>query len=389
MRMHHSDPGEGEAGRRFMSLLNVGITGQSGFIGYHLTQYLRLHGDEIEVVPFDSAYFQDPDQLKLFVQKCDTIVHLAAMNRGPDDEVYATNVGLVEQLIKAIEQAGHTPHVIFSSSIQEELDNAYGRSKREGGCLLAVWAERNNARFTSLIIPNVFGPFGRPFYNSVVATFCHQLTHEQETRIDVDASLSLIPVQDLAREILQVIQGAYDTPVVHLDFIVERRVSKILNRLCEFKELYFDRHIIPDLHGPFDTALFNTFRSFIEPDHFPVYPEVHTDGRGYLAEVLKELSGGEVFFSLTKPGITRGNHFHMRKVERFFVIQGEAVIRLRKVGTDQIIEYHVQGSRPSFVDMPVNYTHNITNTGTTDVLTLFWTNEFFNPEDPDTFYEEV
>ena len=372
-----------------MSLLNVGITGQSGFIGYHFAQYLGLHGDKIKVVPFDAAYFQNPNQLELFVQQCDTIVHLAAMNRGPDYEVYATNVGLVEQLINALEQARHTPHVIFSSSIQEEQDNAYGRSKREGARLLAAWAERNSARYTSLVIPNVFGPFGRPFHNSVVATFCHQLTHEQMPEIKVDASLSLIPVQDLAREIFKAIEGAYDTPVVHLDITAERKVSEILNRLCEFKECYFDRHIIPDLHGPFDTALFNTFRSFIEPDYFPVYPEVHTDDRGYLAEVLKELSGGQVFFSLTKPGITRGNHFHMRKVERFFVIQGEAVIRLRRVGTDQIIEYHVQGSRPSFVDMPVNYTHNITNIGTKDVLTLFWTNEFFNPEDPDTFYEEV
>ena len=372
-----------------MSRLKVGITGQSGFIGYHLTQYLRLHGDEVEIVPFDAAYFRDPEQLKWFVQQCDAIVHLAAMNRGPDDEIYVTNVGLVQQLIEALERAGHTPHIIFSSSIQEERDNAYGRSKREGARLLAAWAERNNARCTSLVIPNVFGPFGRPFYNSVVATFCHQLTHGLNPRIDVDATLSLISVQELAGEIFRAIQGAYDTPVVYLPATAERNVSKILARLCEFKGWYLDRHIIPNLNGPFDTALFNTFRSFIEPDHFPVYPEVHADDRGYLAEVLKDLSGGQVFFSVTRPGITRGNHFHMRKVERFCVIQGEAVIRLRKIGTDQIIEYHVQGSKPSFVDIPIYYTHNITNTGTTDVLTLFWTNELFDPEDPDTFYEAV
>jgi UDP-2-acetamido-2,6-beta-L-arabino-hexul-4-ose reductase len=372
-----------------MSTLKVGITGQSGFIGYHLTQYLRLHGDEIEVVPFEASYFQSPDQLEGFVRQCDTIVHLAAMNRGPDDEVYATNVRLVEGLIEALERAGCTPHVIFSSSTQEEKDNAYGRSKREGARLLAAWAGRNNARCTSLIIPNVFGPFGRPFYNSVVATFCHQLTHGQEPEIKVDASLPLISVLDLAREIFRAIKGAYDAPVVCLDSMTEMKVSEILARLCEFKEWYLDRHIIPDLKGPFDTALFNTFRSFIDADHFPVYPEVHADDRGYLAEVLKELSGGQVFFSATKPGITRGNHFHMRKVERFCVIQGEAVIRLRRIGTDMIQEYHVQGSKPSFIDMPVCYTHNITNVGTTDLLTLFWTNELFDPADPDTFYEAV
>lgn len=372
-----------------MSLLKVGITGQSGFIGYHLAQYLRLHGDEVEVVPFDAAYFEDLDQLEGFVRQCDTIVHLAAMNRGPDDEIYATNVRLVHELIEALEKTESTPHVIFSSSIQEERGNAYGRSKREGARLLAAWAEQNNARCTCLVIPNVFGPFGRPFYNSVVATFCYQLTHGQEPEIKVDASLPLIYVQDLVREIFRAIKGTYDVPVVCLEATAEKKVSEILARLYEFKEWYLDLHIIPDLNGPFDTALFNTFRSFIEPDHFPVYPEVHADDRGYLAEVLKDLSGGQVFFSVTKPGITRGNHLHIRKIERFCVIQGEAVIRLRRVGTDQIIEYHVQGSRPSFVDIPIDYTHNITNVGATDVLTLFWTNELFDPADPDTFYEGV
>lgn len=372
-----------------MSLLKVGITGQSGFIGYHLTQYLQLQSDEIEIVPFKATYFKDPDQPEQFVRQCDTIVHLAAMNRGPDDEIYATNVRLVKQLIEALENTGCTPRIIFSSSIQEEKDNAYGRSKREGARLLAEWGERNNAKHTSLVIPNVFGPFGRPFYNSVVATFCHQLTHNQEPEIKTDASLPLIYVQDLVKEIFRAVKGAYDMPMVCLDASGEMKVSDILVRLQEFKKQYLECHIIPDLNGAFDTALFNTFRSFIEPDHYPVYPEVHADDRGYLAEVLKELSGGQVFFSVTKPEITRGNHFHMRKIERFCVIQGEALIKLRKIGTDETIEYHVQGSKPSFVDIPIYYTHNITNTSNTDVLTLFWTNELFNPEDPDTFYEEV
>ncbi len=373
-----------------MNRLKVGITGQSGFIGYHLTHYLRVqHSDEIEIVPFDAAYFKNSDKLQGFVQQCDVIIHLAAMNRGPDNDIYATNVLLVKQLIAALEKNGHSPHVIFSSSTQEERDNAYGRSKREGDRLFAAWAQRNGARYTSLVIPNVFGPFGRPFYNSVVATFCYQLTHGQEPEIKVDASLPLISVRDLTKEIFSVIQGRYSQPRICLESSAEMKVSDILVRLREFKDWYFDRHIVPDLEGPFDTDLFNTFRSFIEPDHFPVYPEVHTDARGYLAEVLKELSGGQVFFSVTKPGITRGNHFHMRKVERFCVIQGSATIRLRKIGTSTVTEYQVEGTKPSFVDMPVCSTHNITNTGNTDVLTLFWTNELFNPEDADTYYENV
>ena len=373
-----------------MNLLKVGITGQSGFIGYHLTNYLHaLHSEEIEIVPFDAAYFKNPDQLQEFVRQCDVIVHLAAMNRGPDEDIYATNVLLVQQLIGTLEATGCTPHVILSSSTQEERDNAYGRSKREGGLLLAAWAKRNTARYTTLVIPNVFGPFGRPFYNSVVATFCYQLTHGQEPEIKVDASLPLISVQDVTKEIFRVITGSNCQSKICLGFTAEMKVSDILIRLREFKESYFDNHIVPNLKGSFDTDLFNTFRSFIESDHFPIYPEVHIDARGYLAEVLKERSGGQVFFSVTKPGITRGNHFHMRKIERFCVIQGTAQIQLRKIGTSKIIEYQVKGTSPSFVDIPTYYTHNITNCGSTDVLTLFWTNELFNPDDTDTFYEPV
>ena len=372
-----------------MNLLKVGITGQSGFIGYHLSQYLRYHSNEIVVIPFDAAYFQNPDQMDQFVRQCDTIVHLAAMNRGSDEEIYTTNVRLVQQLIEALERTGLTPHVIFSSSIQEKKGNAYGRSKLEGTRLIAAWAERNNAHYTSLVIPNVFGPFGRPFHNSVVATFCYQLTHNQEPKIKIDSSLPLISVQDLVKEMIKVIRSSNYVPVIYLNATAEMKVSEILTCLNEFKEEYFDRHIIPQLIGTFETELFNTFRSFIEPDQFPVYPEVHADKRGYLAEVLKELCGGQVFFSGTRSGITRGNHFHMRKIERFCVIQGEAVIQLRRIGTDGIIEYHVQGSQPSFVDIPIYFTHNISNVGTTDLLTLFWTNELFDPADPDTFYEEV
>lgn len=372
-----------------MSVLKVGITGQSGFIGYHLVQRLRLYPDDIEIIPFNRAFFQDSEMMEQFVDQCDVIVHLAAMNRGPDNEIYATNVRLVERLITALESRKHTPHVIFSSSTQEARDSVYGHSKRQGTQLLQAWAERNNAHCTSLIIPNVFGPFGKPFYNSVVGTFCHQLTHGQEPKIEVDASLSLISVMDLVKEIVEAIRGAHNEPIVYIAATSEMKVSEILHRLVAFKDSYIDRNIVPKLEGHIDVDLFNTFRSYIEPDHFPIYPAVHADDRGHLAEVIKELSGGQVFFSMTKPGITRGNHYHMRKVERFCVIQGEAMIRLRKIGANEIIEYRVTGSRPSFIDIPIYYTHNITNVGTTDLLTLFWTNELFDARDSDTFPEPV
>lgn len=372
-----------------MTARRVGVTGQGGFIGNHLVNCLKMHGDGIEHIPFETSSFDLPDRMEEFVRQCDTIVHLAALNRGEPDDIYTRNVDLVRRLIDALEATRHTPHVIFASSVQETLDNPYGRSKREGARLLATWAEQNQAPFTNLIIPNVFGPFGRPFYNSVVATFCHQLTHDQEPQIITDTSLQLIYVWDLVMLIRGVILDGQIGPLVHVGATAEKTVGEILERLLTFHEMYYQRHVIPSLADSFDTMLFNTFRSYIDCGHFPVYPDVHADSRGYLAEVLKELSGGQVFFSVTEPQITRGNHFHTRKVERFCVVQGEAVIRSRRVGTDQIVEYHVDGSHPSFVDIQVFHTHNITNVGNSPLLTLFWTNELFDPGDPDTFFEEV
>ena len=160
-------------------MIKVGITGQAGFVGTHLYNTLGLFPDQYERIPFEDVFFQDENKLNLFVQSCDVVVHLAALNRHNDPEVlYLTNIGLVKQLIHACESTNTRPHILFSSSTQEERDNLYGKSKKEGRKLIEQWAERNHARFTGFVIPNVFGPFGNPYYNSVVATFCHQLTHQ-------------------------------------------------------------------------------------------------------------------------------------------------------------------------------------------------------------------
>jgi len=187
-----------------MKLLNIGITGQAGFVGTHLYNTLNLQKEVFQTIPFEDAFFLDEAQLNSFVQSCDVIVHLAAMNRHNDPEViYQTNIGLVRQLIEACGKTNSAPHILFSSSTQEERDNLYGKSKKEGRKLLEQWAERNHAQFTGLIIPNVFGPFGNPYYNSVVATFCHQLTHNEQPKIDVDGEIKLIYVGELVQYIIK------------------------------------------------------------------------------------------------------------------------------------------------------------------------------------------
>ncbi len=371
--------------------LKVGITGQAGFMGTHLANSVRYLPTEIELVPFEDDFFKEDARLKEFALRCDCIVHLAAMNRtkGKPEEIYECNIGLVKQLIRVLEESRHTPHVIFSSSTQEEKDNVYGRSKREGRVLFEEWASRNKAPFTGMVIPNVFGPFGVPYFNSVVSTFCYQVTHGIEPAIEVDADMNLIDINTLIAHFHNIIRDRKTQSPLPIAPVGQRRVSAILEQIVSFREIYLRQGIIPDLRDPLDLSLFNTFRTYIDPGHYPFLLQLRTDDRGHLFEVIKSPNGGQTFFSVTKPGITRGNHFHTRKIERFCVVRGEGRIRIRRIGTNDVVEYTVSGAPPSFVDMPVFHTHNITNIGPGEMETLFWSNEIFNPNDTDTFYEEV
>jgi UDP-2-acetamido-2,6-beta-L-arabino-hexul-4-ose reductase len=367
--------------------MNIGITGQAGFIGYHLTNYLiqKQHN----VIPINKEDFSSDPQLRKAISNCNVIVHLAGMNRGPDMEVYDCNIRLATQLIAAFQESNLTPAVIFASSTQEEMDNLYGQSKKEATNLFIDWASRSNSNFTSLLLPNIFGPFCKPFYNSVIATFCYQLTHEQQPVIEIDRQLKLVYVNDLMEQIYRIIQEPSKEHRVYLKDNIEIRVSEILSLLKKFQEDYLGKHVFPSLNKSFELNLFNTFRSYIEPDYFPIQSTVQSDDRGNLVEAVKEKTGGQMFFSSTKSGKTRGNHYHRRKIERFFVIKGAALLKLRKIGSARIFEYNLNGEKPSFVDIPIHYAHNITNIGNEDLITLFWANELFNIQDTDTFPENV
>jgi len=372
-------------------MIKVGITGQPGFMGSHLFNFLGTK-QGIERIPFKDEFFDDPKLLNDFVNKCNVIVHLAAMNRHKDPQViYDTNIALVKKLITACGETNSRPHIIFSSSTQEERDNLYGKSKLDGRKLLEDFTAKNNSGFTGMVIPNVFGPFGRPYYNSVVATFCHQLSHGEIPEIHVDGNLKLIYINELVEEFYQQILksgmgGIVRYPVPHTS---ERKVSEILAILTNFKEDYLEKGIIPNLDDPFKLSLFNTYRCYIDYDHYPFKYVKHTDDRGSFVEIMRANTSGQFSYSTTKPGITRGNHYHTRKAERFAVISGKARIQLRKIGTSDIIEYILDGENPSFVDMPIWFTHNITNIGKDELITLFWINEPYNQEDPDTFFENV
>jgi UDP-2-acetamido-2,6-beta-L-arabino-hexul-4-ose reductase len=379
-------------------MLRIGITGQAGFIGSHLFNRLSLFPGKYLLQPFADEFFNSEETLCEWVSGCDVIVHLAALNRHNDPGIiYETNIRLVRQLIDAMVKTNSTPHVLFASSTQEERDNPYGRSKKTGREMLERWANENSARITGFIIPNVFGPFGNPYYNSVVATFCHQLTHAETPRIDVDGELKLIYVAEVVGHFIERIEAVSRNnknetvnETIQLKHTSEAKVSSILKLLESYRALYFEKGEIPSLDNPFERNLFCTFLCYIDhKSFFPFKLKLNTDQRGSFVETVKTNSGGQVSFSTTAPGITRGNHFHTRKAERFAVIKGKALIELRRIGTDEVLSFELDGDHPSFVDMPVWYTHNIKNTGTDELYTIFWINEHFDANDPDTYFEKV
>lgn len=256
--------------------------------------------------------------------------------------------------------------------------------------MLAYWSGKNGNVFSGLIFPNVFGPFGMPYYNSFIATFCHQLNNNETPVINENKPVRLIYIEDTVKTIIRCITEKVNDKELNVPYETEIKVRDVLEILENYKEKYLNHYIIPAFASKFEKDLFNTFRSFMDPaGHFPVKLISHPDKRGVFTEILKTGTGGQVSYSSTRPGICRGNHFHTRKIERFIVIKGKAEIKLRRIGTKEVYTFNLDGKEPAFVDMPVWYTHNITNTGKEDLYTIFWVNELFDVNDPDTYYEEV
>tara|TARA_B110000003_G_scaffold269067_1_gene299536 strand:+ start:585 stop:1703 length:1119 start_codon:yes stop_codon:yes gene_type:complete len=372
-------------------MLTIGITGQSGFIGTHLYNTIGLFTESYNLIDFQDCFFEKEEKIDAFVSKCDVIVHLAAMNRHSDSElIYKTNIRLVNTLVASLKRTNSAAHIIMSSSSQEEKDNLYGKSKKDGRKLLIDWQKNSKGSFSGLIIPNVFGPFGKPNYNSVVSTFCHKIVNDEKPEIHVDGTVSLIYVGELIQEILSVIEKGKSNQKFVIKSTYQIKVSEILNLLNFFKTKYLEKGEIPDLNSIFELNLFNTLRSYIDiKNYFPVKFTLNTDKRGSFVEIIRLGIGGQVSFSTTLPEITRGNHFHTRKIERFAVIKGKALIQLRKIGTNEVLDFYLDGDEPAYVDMPIWYTHNIKNIGEEVLYTNFWINEPYNSEDADTYFVEV
>ena len=367
--------------------MNIAITGAEGFLGWHTAVRLRAqHG--VNAVSLGRADFADPEHLASVVAAADAIIHLAGVNRATTDaEVEAGNVDIAQTLAAAIARAGHPVHVVYGNSVQSTLDNHYGRGKARAAELLGQAIMNAGGTFANVHLPNIFGEHGRPKYNSFVATFCSEIASGRKPQVIEDRPVSLLHAQRAA-EVL--IRSALRSESRDLEPAADQYlVSEVLETLTEFHETYSKGHI-PALWEPFVVDLFNTYRSYMFPQHFPFKATVNTDQRGELFETVRFHGGaGQTFVSTTRPGVTRGEHYHLNKVERFFVLKGEAEIALRRVRDDAVIRFQLKGEERSFVDMPTMWVHNITNVGDDELITQFWADQLLNPASPDTYWEPV
>ena len=371
--------------------MKIGITGQNGFIGWHLSQTIKyIFQDDFQLISFERDYFLDPDRLDNFVSECDVIVHLAGVNRARDEkEISKINKTLSKKLTESIGRANFKGKLVFSSSSQEEKTTNYGISKKIARETFISASNEMGFKFTGLIIPNVFGPFCKPNYNSFIATFCDKIINKIEPKIIEDNEVELIYVGTLVEEIIR----SFKNPSNQSQRLVPQKiikVSQILQNLELFYKNYVKKGEIPSLDSAFDVQLFNTFRSYLKHEEKDaIKHKKNSDHRGNFSEIIRTQSGGQFSYSTTQPNRSRGNHFHTRKVERFSVIQGDALIQLRKIGSKTIYDFILNGEDPSYVDIPVWYTHNVTNIGNEPLITLFWINEPFDEKDPDTYFEIV
>jgi len=372
------------------TLKTILVTGSGGFLGRSLIQMLSGR-DDIRVLEYEVDDWRD--DLDKALNIADIIVHLAGVNRPKStDEYMVGNAEFTRSICDTLRIANKSPKIIMSSSIQAELDNPYGISKRRAEEELKKFAGESRAETVVFRFKNIFGKWSRPNYNSVVATFCHNIARDLPITItDPDRELELVYVDDVVAALLDEIDSKPTAPGFR--FAEEIRGYTVrLGDLAETVQSFRDSRrtcILPELSDRFTACLYATYLSYLGDSDLAYDLEQKTDARGALAEFIKSPHIGQVFVSRTKPGITRGNHYHHTKVEKFFVVQGTGTIRLKHLRTGEMVEIKVSGEDFRVVDIPPGYTHSIENVGSTDMVVIFWASEVFDSNRPDTYYREV
>lgn len=367
------------------------VTGSSGFIGKNLCAKIEQLKD-IEILHFD--HDDTVKDLEKFLDKADFIFHLAGINLPKDDKEFDTgNRGLTEDIIKYLENQHKTTPILITSSIQADLDNPYGNSKKAAEDIILKFSKENKSPAYIYRLPNVFGKWCKPNYNSVVATFCHNISHNLPvTMSDPSREMDLVYIDEVISEFIDSYLGKVEIQEDGYCYI-PRSFKITLQELKSKIEAFHNNRsslIMPNLEDDFSRFLYATYTSYLPEDSFDYQLNTSVDNRGWLAEFIKSKQFGQIFISKTKPGITRGNHWHHTKIEKFLVVAGEAKISFRKINDqNEVIEYNVSGNKLTVLDIPAGYTHSIKNIGDEDLMTIFWADEIFDNNNPDTYYEEV
>jgi UDP-2-acetamido-2,6-beta-L-arabino-hexul-4-ose reductase len=365
------------------------VTGSKGFVGKNLTVSLVMRTD-INVTGFDVD--DDPATLPALVRDADFIFHLAGVNRPQNLEEFATgNAGTTQTVISHLLEHGKTTPLLISSSTQAAQDNPYGVSKRQAEDAVFAYGKQSGAPVYVYRLPNVFGKWCRPNYNSAVATFCNNIANDLPIQVnDPSVTMNLVYIDDVVNDFIAALDGKLHTTESfrQVQPVHSITLGEIVELIRSFKESRAALSI-PDMSDPFIKKLYSTYLSYLPQDNFSYPLKMNLDERGSFTEFIKTADRGQVSVNISKPGITKGNHWHHSKNEKFLVVSGQGVIRFRRVGSEEVIEYPVSGNRLEVVDIPTGYTHNITNTGETDMVTIMWCNEMFDPENPDTYFEAV
>ena len=370
-------------------LMKILITGSKGFIGKNLIAELnnRKYTDVFE-------FNRDTDRalLKEYCKEADFVFHLAGVNRPKEQsEFMEGNFGLTSDLLNTLKKYNNICPVMLSSSIQAKSDNPYGKSKKACEDLLFSYSKETGAKVLVYRFPNVFGKWCKPNYNSAIATFCHNIAHDLPIQVnDPNVVMNLVYIDDLVNELINSLEGNESKKGIFCEVPITYTftLGEIVNLIYSFKNSREERSIL-DMSDELTKKLYSTYLSYIPKDKFSYNLDMNVDQRGSFTEFLRTPDRGQVSVNITKPGITKGNHWHHTKNEKFLVVSGKGVIRFRKIDSDEVLEYFVSGEKMEVIDIPTGYTHNIQNIGDNDLVTIMWANEPFNPNKPDTYFLEV